>query len=437
VQNEPANASAWYQIFKAQRYAFFGDTTATQKEKKAAMDLIIQSMQKNVPGSAEYHLAVWRNSGNDKSQYDHLEQAYTIAPDHPDIPSLMIAYHELEQNISRRDFFIKKMYDQKRDVPAALLEYGYNLLMSLEKNAVLFVSGDNDTYPLWILQVVKGIRRDVQIINTSLLSNPDYHNKLIKKLNLKGDESLFSGANGMFRDSDMGAYLHSVLRQQGSEIPFYFSLTVNPEILEPFKENLYLMGLAHKFSARHFDNLALLKRNFQKFRLDYLNMEFYNEEFNQASAWMNYFNMNYVAAMAMLYEHSMQSGQISEAISLRDIAINLGARAGQKKEIEDYFSEIDAKSLQSWQSKFNEPSQINENSFSVYPNPASSVINIENTLSVQADIIITDLRGYAVYQGRMQQQSLTIPATEFKNGTYSVQFFTEKGVFSKTLIIAR
>lgn len=59
----------------------------------------------------------------------------------------------------------------------------YNTLSCCEKDAVLFTFGDNQTYPLWYIQEVEGFRKDVRIINTSLLGIDWYIDQLNYKIN--------------------------------------------------------------------------------------------------------------------------------------------------------------------------------------------------------------------------------------------------------------
>ncbi|MDE7465305.1 MAG: DUF2723 domain-containing protein [Muribaculaceae bacterium] len=80
------------------------------------------------------------------------------------IPSLAINAWMLGVNFDDHD-------RSGREVAAAL---GANILNSLEPDAILFVDGDNFTFPLWYAQEVEGIRRDVRVVNLAYLSVPRY-----------------------------------------------------------------------------------------------------------------------------------------------------------------------------------------------------------------------------------------------------------------------
>ncbi|MDE3235249.1 MAG: DUF2723 domain-containing protein [Bacteroidota bacterium] len=73
--------------------------------------------------------------------------------------------------------------DHDRSKKVLARDVAKDYLESCAPNAILFTFGDNDTYPLWYAQEVEGIRKDIRVINYSLLGIDWYINQLRYKVN--------------------------------------------------------------------------------------------------------------------------------------------------------------------------------------------------------------------------------------------------------------
>ncbi len=267
------------------------------------------------------------------------------------IPAAAMSDH-IERGVSNW-----RLHDRSRNWIAR--DTAANLLETCAPNAILFTNGDNDTYPLWYLQEAEGVRRDVRVVNMSLLNAPwyisqlrddtpeipiAYSDKEIEGLANGGPsagtlhlwdpeprEVIAGGLVWKMPPNDVGTLpdgrkvgilstaavmtRHIIERANGSR-PIYFAVTVNPDYMIGLFEHMSIEGSAFRLvNERAADNEYLidaptLERNlFSRYRYRGLSDSTVYKPPDTRRILRNYF-----VAFARLSERYLRDGRTADGI---------------------------------------------------------------------------------------------------------------------------
>lgn len=324
-----ASPEAWFNFFRAARYANMLEPSSL---KPFDLPAIVRSLPGSLENTFEGQFIQYMAAEADPGRYAFLLKAYQLAPDRQECYHDMINYHLINGHPSELAFFSKKIFEAG-DFPAALLAWNYNLLASVEPDGILLTHGDNETYPAWILQWVKGIRPDVMVLNANLLMIDAYRERVLRELGV--DPGTFDpGTDYLSRYKNLVGLLIDQAQR-----PVYLTVAMPAEIRNAFDDNLFITGLALKYAPQSFDNLAFLKNNFEnKFLKDYLRVDFNPDSVSSIMASMN---LSYLPALLLLHQHYGSSGETAKAKDLATVLRQIAREGGRAAEIEAYLEAND------------------------------------------------------------------------------------------------
>jgi hypothetical protein len=339
VEKDSNNGYAWYNYYRVTRNLARVDSTDKRPahEKWKDVKRVVEEMEKSIPGSYEYNYCKWALEGNNFNFLPYLKKAEELSNGRTLHLEDMINWGEEERDIEKRDKYCRKMFEAG-DVSAGLLFYNHNVLAGTAPNAILFTTGDNDTYPAWVLQS-QGFRKDVTVLNLSLLHMDNYRERVFKELGIASlNMSYGKGEDG--GNWDEKRFKDEIIKQVAANkkgYPVYVAVTVSGgcnDYINPVEENLYLTGLTYEYSKGHIDNIAVMKRNFeQQYALDYIDKMFYQDISVEK---VKYCNGNYVVPMLKLYDHYKASGDVQKQEWIKGKLLAIGKYSDNEQEIRQH-----------------------------------------------------------------------------------------------------
>jgi hypothetical protein len=158
----------------------------------------------------------------------------------------------------------RKWFEHDRSENRIAHEYAWNILAGLDQGAVLFTNGDNDTFPIWYLQEVEHFRRDVTVVNLSLVNLPWYVKQLRRSASSLPlsytDTELDNLRVQAFRDPTTGQTQWVLVRdyvvkdivdtnrRNASRRPVFFAVTIPRENMDFYFPFLQMEGLAYRLT---------------------------------------------------------------------------------------------------------------------------------------------------------------------------------------------
>ena len=338
IDQNPKNEEAWMNYYQAKRAILHKNGGNPHGKSSPAMQ-VVNEMEEHIPQTFTFNYCKGNQLGKDEGWGAYNIKAHEINPEDARVYDNLVVYYEMQGDLAKRKA-INEKWKAKKTYSPGLLSFGYNVLVSLEEKAVVLTTGDNDTYPLWMLQDADGIRKDVIVANTYMIKDESYRNLLFKRMgvNVTLAEQKALKMDGKSDQKDLEYFVRSFVKTVHAKgIPIYAAATTQAQNDEVLKKNFYNVGLVSKYSEGSFDQYAFLQRNLMnRYVWDYLKHDFFNESI---PVLVSFANDNYVPGLLVLRDH-FRAGEDQAGVQFcEEILLKIAEKSRMKALILKYLNE--------------------------------------------------------------------------------------------------
>lgn len=259
IDKDVRNEKAWENYYLACKGIWDEDTLLWKKEQPR----LLKKMKKYIPDTRVYYKVLDDEvmiSDKDKREAIKEKIVYLRRDCERDYRDDMW-YYQRHGQIDKvreiaREWFDSGLYSR------SILTYYYNEFVGLKRNAILAGTGPEWAYSV-LLQYGAGLFKDVEVVDLSELMNPEEESDFWKT---KGIDVNTLPDRGKVKCP--GAWYFAEKEQR----PVYISqYSASRQDVVEMKDFLYSEGLVFRYSLKPYDNMAILRRNYEQvYLLDYL-----------------------------------------------------------------------------------------------------------------------------------------------------------------------
>lgn len=316
IDKNPRNERAWENyclackgIWEEKRENEEGDTLQRKKEQLR----LLEKMKKYIPDTrAYYRLLLDKEVTPDEKKREVIEDKIVTLKreSESDYRDDMWYYHRRgridKMKELAREWFDSGLYSQN------ILYYCYNEFVGLKKNAVFAGARYQWNYCM-LLQYGMGLFKDVEMVDLNELMSPDSESEFWRAKGV--DVQTLPDKKDM--ECPGGWYF-----TEKEKRPVYIAQnSVNRQHIIQMKDMLYSEGLVFRYSLKPYDNMAVMRRNYEQvYLLDYLRSPIITDSFRNEDC--------YVLAFLPLLQFYHTSGDKNQYIRLRRLLLGIVDRMG-------------------------------------------------------------------------------------------------------------